>query len=67
VSNIGVRRLQGAPSKEMLKALLDFIYEVKGRPYEKNLLELFKAVYTSPTDTGSSSSKSNDDLSRYLL
>ena len=47
----------------MLKALLDFIYEVKGRPYEKNLLELFKAVYTSPTDTGTA--KSTDDLSRF--
>eukprot|EP01102_Stenamoeba_stenopodia_P014628 TRINITY_DN4881_c0_g4_i2.p1 TRINITY_DN4881_c0_g4~~TRINITY_DN4881_c0_g4_i2.p1 ORF type:complete len:684 (-),score=178.69 TRINITY_DN4881_c0_g4_i2:120-2171(-) len=62
VSNIGVRRLQGAPSKEMLKALLDFIYEVKGRPYEKNLLELFKAVYTTPVDSGSTS-KGPDDLS----
>eukprot|EP01103_Thecamoeba_quadrilineata_P013993 TRINITY_DN4036_c0_g1_i1.p1 TRINITY_DN4036_c0_g1~~TRINITY_DN4036_c0_g1_i1.p1 ORF type:complete len:274 (+),score=29.25 TRINITY_DN4036_c0_g1_i1:245-1066(+) len=59
---IGVRRLNGVKDKNKLRRLLDFIYEVKGRPYEKSLLQLFKAVYKNPETSVKNTAATNDDL-----
>jgi len=43
-TRIGVRRLQTVMTAEQKEALVYFIHDMLGRPYEKNLLELVRAV-----------------------
>jgi hypothetical protein len=42
---IGVRPLSGTLSDDMIRALDEFRHEVRGRPYERDKIELLKSVY----------------------
>ncbi len=54
---ISVRMLDQKPTPEMHKELSLLREEVKGRPYEKSKIELFKAAYDGPFG------RNNEDLS----
>ena len=48
---VSVRLLDKKPTPEMHKELSLLRAEVKGRPYEKDRIELFKAAYEGPFGT----------------
>lgn len=64
-TRIGVRRLQTAMTPEQKEALVYFIHDMLGRPYEKNLLELVRAVGSASKENSNntSGSKKDHDLS----
>lgn len=43
-----IRQLRVERTDAMRAALLEFYHEARGRPYERNRLELFRAVYDGP-------------------
>eukprot|EP01102_Stenamoeba_stenopodia_P011096 TRINITY_DN3394_c0_g2_i1.p1 TRINITY_DN3394_c0_g2~~TRINITY_DN3394_c0_g2_i1.p1 ORF type:complete len:425 (-),score=96.11 TRINITY_DN3394_c0_g2_i1:186-1460(-) len=60
-TRVGVRRLQTPLTADQKETLVYFIHDMLGRPYEKNLLELVRAVGVSGKENPGSSKK--EDLS----
>lgn len=64
---LGTRRLVALRDRSRYKKLYSFVHQVKGKPYEKNIFELLKAVVYNPisgggSHVGSSSKKSEPQM-----